>query len=176
MTLPKRTAGMVLATMAAVITAASMVSGHNAPATRSATASQPVGEPTIKGAWLTRVRPRNCETGEPVPVPPLRGLFTFHEGGTTSEYGIAPGSSPALRSPGHGVWHREPGWQEYGYAFTYNRYDASGLFVGSTKVTSALTLDPGGDAFTSNSAVEVFDANDNLIMTGCATAAGTRFE
>ena len=56
MTLPKRTAGMVLATMA-VITTASMVSGHNAPATRSATASQPVGEPTIKGAWLTRVNP-----------------------------------------------------------------------------------------------------------------------
>ena len=96
MTLPKRTSVTMLATMAAVITTASMVSGHNAAATQSA-AAQPVGEPTIIGAWLTRVRPRNCETGEPVPVPPLRGLFTFHEGGTTSEYGSAPGGSPALR-------------------------------------------------------------------------------
>ena len=48
-----------------------------------------------------------------------------------SEYGIGPGSSPALRSPGHGVWRREQGWQDYSFAFTYYRYDASGVFIGS---------------------------------------------
>jgi hypothetical protein len=83
--------------------------------------------------------------------------------------------TPALRSPGHGTWQREPGWQDYSYSFTYNRYDANGAFIGSTKVSSALVLDAGGDAFTANSAIEVFDASDNLVATGCATAAGTRF-
>jgi hypothetical protein len=175
MTLPKGTAVIALATMAAVTITASVVSGHKA-AVQQSWVSPPAGEPTIVGVWRTRVRPRNCETGEVAPVSGLRGLFTFHEGGTASEYGIGPGQTPALRSPGHGLWRREPGWQEYRYAFTYYRYDASGAFVGSQRVTSALVLDASGDAFTSNSDVEVFDASDTLIMTVCATAAGTRFE
>ena len=93
-----------------------------------------------------------------------------------SEFGVGPGSSPALRSPGHGVWQREQGWQNYSFAFTYYRYDASGVFIGSQRVTATLELGASGDEFTSSSVVEVFDANDNLIGSGCATAAGTRFE
>ena len=93
-----------------------------------------------------------------------------------SEYGIGPGSSPALRSPGHGVWQREHGWQEYSFAFTYYRYNASGVFIGSQKVTAVLELGASGDEFATRSAIEIFDVNDNLIGAGCATAAGTRFE
>jgi hypothetical protein len=93
-----------------------------------------------------------------------------------SEYGIGTGSSPALRSPGHGVWRREHGWQEYSFAFTYYRYNASGVFIGSQKVTAALELGASANEFASRSVIEVFDVNDNLIGAGCATAAGTRFE
>ena len=93
-----------------------------------------------------------------------------------SEYGIGPGSSPALRSPGHGVWQREHRWQEYSFAFTYYRYNASGTFIGSQKVTAALELGPGGDEFATSSVIAIFDVNGNLIGSGCATAAGTRFE
>lgn len=132
-------------------------------------------ERTIAGVWRTVVTPRNCQTGEPV-APSFPGLFTFNEGGTMSEYGISPGLSPALRSPGHGVWQREQGWQEYSFAFTFYRYNASGVFIGSQKITATLELGASGDEFTTNSAIEVFDANDNLIGAGCATAAGTRFE
>ena len=129
---------------------------------------------TIGGAWRTVVTVRDCHTGEPLAS--LPGLLTFNEGGTMSEYGIGPGSSPALRSPGHGVWQREQGWQDYSFAFTYYRYDASGVFIGSQKVTATLELGASGDEFTTKSVIEVFDANDNKIGTFCATAAGTRFE
>ena len=81
---------------------------------------------TIRGVWRTVVTPRNCQTGQRYPDS-LQGLFTFNQGGTMSEYGIGPGSSPALRSPGHGVWQREHGWQDYSFAFTYYRYNASGV-------------------------------------------------
>ena len=91
-----------------------------------------------------------------------------------SEYGIGPGSSPALRSPGHGAWQREHGWHEYSFAFTFYRYNASGVLLGSQKVTAALEL--SGDEFFSRSAITVLDANDRVIGTGCATAVGTRFE
>ena len=93
-----------------------------------------------------------------------------------SEYGIGPGSSPALRSPGHGVWQREQGWQDYSFAFTFYRYNGSGILLGSQKITAALDLFAGGDEFASRSVIEVLDVNDNVIATGCATAAGKRFD
>jgi hypothetical protein len=130
---------------------------------------------TIQGAWRTMVTPVNCQTGDPL-GPPFRGLLTFNVGGTMSEYGISPGLTPALRSPGHGVWQHVHGWQDYSYTFTFYRYDASGVFIGSQKVTSALELGDSGDQFTTNAVVRVLDANDNVIATFCARAAGTRFE
>jgi hypothetical protein len=134
-------------------------------------------ERTVVGAWQTRVRPRNCATGEVAPIDGLRGLFTFHAGGTLSEFGVPPGTSPATRSPGHGVWRREPGWQQYTFAFTYYRYDpVSGAYQGRQRVAALLELDASGDAFVSNSTIEIFDANDGLTLTVCGNAVGSRFE
>jgi hypothetical protein len=93
-----------------------------------------------------------------------------------SEFGAAPGSNPALRSPGHGVWQHEPGWQECSFAFTHDRYDASGILIGSQEVAGTFELGPDPDAFTTRSTVEVVDSNDNLLGTLCAPAAGTRFD
>ena len=98
-----------------------------------------------------------------------------------SEYGISPGQSqtPALRSPGHGVWQREHGHhggRNYSFSFIFYRYNTSGMFIGSQKITASLELGASGDEFTTHSVVEIFDANGNLVGTGCATAAGTRFE
>ena len=121
------------------------------------------------------VTPVSCQTGDPL-GPPFPGLFTFNKGGTMSEYGIGPGSSPALRSPGHGVWEHEHGWQDYSFTFTFYRYDASGVFIGSQKVTATLELGASGDEFTTQSVVQVLDVNGNVIATFCARAAGTRFE
>ena len=129
---------------------------------------------TLQGAWRTVITGVNCQTG--VPLASFPGLFTFNEGGTLSEYGIGPGSNPALRSPGHGVWQREQGWQNYSFKFTYYRYDSSGVFIGSQKVTSALELGASGDEFASRSVIEILDVTDSVIGTGCATAVGTRFE
>ena len=129
---------------------------------------------TIPGVWRTVVTPQDCQTGQEFPS--LHGLFTFNQGGTMSEYGIGPGSSPALRSPGHGVWQREHGWQDHSFAFTFYRYNATGAFLGSQKVTAALELAASGDQFASRSVIAILDANDHVVGTGCATAVGTRFE
>ena len=163
----KQTCGSALIVIAALTVAFSFASAQAPKRTMS--------ERTIQGAWRTMVTGVNCQTGVPL-GPPFTGLFTFNKGGTMSEYGIGPGWSPALRSPGHGVWEQAHGWQDYSYSFTYYRYDASGAFIGSQKVTSALELGESGDEFISHSAVEILDANGNVIGTFCAVAAGTRFE
>lgn len=129
---------------------------------------------SISGAWRTVVTPENCQTG--VPFTPLNGLFTFNEGGTMSEFGIGPGQSPALRSPGHGVWAREHGWRQYSFAFTFYRYSAAGIFIGSQRVSGTLELGWNGDDFATRSVIEVLDENGTQVGAGCATAAGTRFE
>ena len=130
-------------------------------------------ERTIQGVWQTLVTPRNCQTGQPV-APTFHGLFTFNQGGTLSEFGVV--ANRALRSPGHGLWQHEQGWSDYSLKFTFLRYDASGVFIGTQKVTATLELGASGDEFTTNGSVEVFDASGNLVGMGCATAAGTRFE
>jgi hypothetical protein len=165
---------VTFAVISALTIPASVVSGQRVQDTQSSASSSTGNAGTIRGVWRTVVTPRNCQTDEPIVS--FAGLFTFNDGGTMSEYGIPPGSSPALRSPGHGFWQREHGWQEYSFVFTYYRYNASGVFLGSQKVTAALELDAGGDEFATRSVIEVLDVNDSVIGTGCATAAGRRFE
>ena len=163
MKLKRHTWSIALAVTSLLTTAMPVVSAQSA-----------VNERSIEGAWRTVVTPRNCQTDDPFPS--LAGLFTFHQGGTMAEYGIGAGSSPALRSPGHGVWQRRHGWQLYSFAFTFNRYNASGMFLGTQKITGALELGAGGDTFATRSVIEILDVNDVVVGSGCATAAGTRFE
>ena len=101
-----------------------------------ALASSQAAKRTLVGAWRTVVTLVDCQTGAPVGVPPIMGLATFNLGGTMSEWGIGPGSSPALRGPGTGSWQREHGWRDYSFTFIYYRYDASGAFIGSQKVAA----------------------------------------
>jgi hypothetical protein len=164
---------IAFAVSAALTISPSIASAQSAQNTPSSDSSRATAR-TIRGVWRTVVTPRNCLTDEPILS--LAGLFTFNEGGTMSEYGIGPGSSPALRSPGHGSWRREHGWQDYSFVFTYYRYNATGVFLGSQKVTAAVELLPGGDELASRSVIEVLDVNDNVIGTGCATAAAKRLE
>jgi hypothetical protein len=173
--LPRHLAIIALAVITPTIVTTSIASGPNVQGKQSS-ASSDASERTIVGVWRTVVTPVNCQTGAPLGPLVIRGLSAFHEGGTMSEFGVAPGSSPALRSPGHGVWQREHGWQDYSFAFTHSRYDASGAFIGSQTVRASLELDASGDEFTTKSAIEVLDTNNNVIATGCATSVGTRFE
>ena len=110
MTLTKQGLVIAFAVISALTGTATIVSAQGTQNKQSASPSN-VSARTIRGVWRTVVTPYNCQTGQPILT--LSGLFTFNQGGTMSEYGIGPGSSPALRSPGHGVWQREHGWQEY---------------------------------------------------------------
>ena len=164
----KLTSGSALMVLAALTVAFSLASAQTAD-------ENPSSARTIRGVWRTMVTPVDCVTGNPL-APPFPGLFTFNQGGTMSDYGISPGQAqtPALRSPGHGLWHHEGG--NFSFTFIFYRYDSTGLFIGSQQITAALVLGASGNDFTTSSTIEIFDANGNLIGTGCARAAGTRFE
>ncbi len=165
----KLTSGSALMAIAALTVALSFASAQAADQNQSPA-------PGIRGVWKTMVTPVDCTTGDPL-APPFPGLFTFNKGGTMSEYGISPlvHQTPALRSPGHGTWQHDQG-PNYSFTFIFYRYDTTGLFIGSQKITAALVLGISGNDFTTSSTIEIFDADGNLVGTGCAMAAGTRFE
>jgi len=53
------------------------------------------------------------------------------------------------------VWQRQHGRRDYSLAFAFDRYNTSGVFVGSQTVTAALELGRSGDEFTS----KIWDRN-----------------
>ena len=172
MNLKKQTIVLALAVITALTITVSIVSSHNFPDKHSSALSDD-HERTIIGVWRMALTTVNCQTGDVVRSIP--GLWTFHKGGTMSEHASAPGLSPAMRGSGHGVWQREHGWQNYSLTFIFYRYDASGAFTGSQRAKIALKLGASGDEFTATSAIQVFDANGNVVFTGCGTPSGTRF-
>ena len=171
----KTTVGTFLALLMLFGAAQIFVSGQESETSDSLEERTERSQRNIVGAWRTAVTQRNCQTGLPL-APASRGLLTFNEGGTLAEYN-SPGPNPALRSPGHGVWEQQMHHRgNFSLVFMINRYDASGVFISSQKIRAALELSADGNGFTTNAAIEIFDANDNLIGTGCATGVGTRIE
>ena len=134
--------------------------------------SDNIKEPGIVGVFRTTVTQRNCQTGNPIAT--FQGLSTFNKGGTMTETSTA--LSPALRSPGHGVWRRESGFQEYSFAFTFLRFNPDGTFAGTQVIRQTATLAPGGNQYNATGFIEVYNASGNLLGTGCATSVATRFE
>lgn len=129
-------------------------------------------ERSIEGAWRMTLTRRNCQTGAPVTT--FQGLQTFNKGGTLAETLTFP--APSLRTPGHGVWSRGQGAQNYSVAFMYDLFNADGTVAGSRTVRGVVTLGASGNEFTAVYSGETFDANGQLTATGCSTATATRFE
>lgn len=100
-------------------------------------------------------------------------MLTFAKGGTLTE--TTTGFPPALRTPGHGVWSffGERSYTGVSEAFLFN---PAGVWTGTQRLTQSIEIGQDGDELNSTASNEIFDINGNLILTGCATAVGSRFE
>jgi hypothetical protein len=164
------TAGTVLALLMLFGASQIFVSGQEKESVGSPESSErPQG--SIEGVWQTTVTQRNCQTGDAIKT--SRGLVAYHAGGTISETSTA--LPPALRSPGFGVWEKE-GHSTYSASFMFQRFSPDGTFTGTQKITSTIVVGGRGSTYNTNTSIQVFDANNNLLGTGCATATATRFE
>ena len=127
---------------------------------------------SIQGAWRTTVTIHNCQSGAPITT--FKGLQTFNEGGTLAE--IATGGPPSSRTPGHGVWRREDGSQNYSFVFMFDRFNPDGTYAGSQTVRGDVVLEARGGELTVVATTEIFNPAGQLIATGCSTATATRIE
>jgi hypothetical protein len=167
-------AGTLLALMMVLGMTQIFVSGKQK---ESDAAAPPAADPSrgLEGVWRTTVTQRNCQTGGVIRT--AQGIVAYHEGGTMSETSNALG--PAFRSPGYGVWEKI-GPSTYTASFIFQRYNPDGAFAGTQVITSTIEVGGGrnGDpnTYETTTSIQIYDVNNNLLGTGCATATATRFE
>jgi hypothetical protein len=136
---------------------------------------QPLQSPTahnLQGTWRVTRTAVDCITGQDIFSFPA--IMTFNQGGTYTGYGVPPGGDPGQGTE-YGVWQREPGRQNYSARVVFYSYTAEGDFDGRGEATEAIQL-TSADSFTSTGTVQFFDADGNLLFSGCGRATGTRFE
>ena len=150
----------------------------------SGTAVRAAGNPpTLTGSWHVTVMLVDCATG--APRPPFQSLLTFGADGTLVETTNNAAFKPGQRSPGHGVWRRTNGTSFHAYSDAFIQFSspasaappAPAFTRGLQRISQDIDIDPANpDSFTSQATVEFFDDAGTLLMQGCATATGTRFE
>lgn len=127
-------------------------------------------EERIEGVWESTVTIRNCQTGSPLAT--FRAMEMFVSGGSLVDTNAAP---PSTRGPGFGRWQHVHGSQ-FTATFRFFLYNPDGTFAGVRRVSRIIELVGAGDDLTSTVSIEVFDPNNNLISTACATEIARRVE
>src|SRR6266478_6605105 len=124
----------------------------------------------LEGTWRVQVTVRDCQTG--VALRTFPALFTFAKGGTLSV--TTAGQLPALSTTGLGVWRHTDGhaYSAVSEAFVFS---TAGVWTQTHRLTRAIEVGNNEDEFTDTVALQIFDTNGNVIVTGCATSVGSRF-
>jgi hypothetical protein len=129
--------------------------------------------PTLVGVWQVIRMGVNCDDPNQT-RPPFPALMTFYRDGTLTAYANPPGTGP-LDTPEAGLWQHEPGSQNYSFHDISYVYDENGAFAGSGVVTANVHL-TSANSFEYSATIQFFDADGNLVFSGCGRATGTRFE
>jgi len=129
---------------------------------------------TLKGTWVVTVTQQACPSG-PAIAPPFKSLLTFNAGGTMTETTDNPMFFPAFRGPGHGVWEHT-GRHTYS-ADSIAFVTVNGVLAKTQTIHQTIVIGDDPNQFTTTEAsVQFFDPADNLLVSGCASATGQRFE
>jgi hypothetical protein len=125
----------------------------------------------LQGTWRVQVTVRDCQTGAVLRTFPA--LFAFAKGGTVTN--TTAGQSPALFTPGFGVWRHTQG-RTYTAVLEAFVFSPDGVWIQTNRFTRSIELDGDADEFTDSINLEIFDTSGNLITTGCGTSVATRFK
>lgn len=131
-------------------------------------------ERSIEGVWQVTFNPYNCDTGEPIPTGTAETLFTFHKDGTISAW-AQNNPITVTRSPFHGLWKREKGWNEYSTKYMALQYNLTTGAFGARQISGgSLVLSESGNEYTASSSTTVFFVDGRPPARGCSIQVGTR--
>jgi hypothetical protein len=141
----------------------------------SAQSSPSANGKCLVGTWQVLRHGVDCVTRERL-NPDFPTLMTFNRGGTLNGYSVAPGDSPGLETPEYGYWTHQQGTQTYTLRDVGYNYDDTGTFAGRGEITATTTLAADGNSLTADAAVDIYDADGNLLFSFCGMWTGTRFQ
>lgn len=123
---------------------------------------------TLEGVWNVSVTVTDCNTGAIIRT--VQSVQAYHHDGTVNET-----ANTASRGPSEGVWSAAGG-ATYNDSFYFYRYTSTGTFASLAHGTDTITLGSDAGHYTSVGKVLDFDANGNLISTGCVIHTAYRLE
>jgi hypothetical protein len=154
---------------AALVLAGMLVLGSGL--TARARAQDAESQNGLEGTWRVQVTVRDCQTGQAQRTFPA--LFAFAKGGTLTA--TTAGQLPSLSTPNLGVWRHTDGHSFSAVSETFI-FGSAGAWTQTHRLTRVIEIGIDGDTFTDTIALEIFDTNGNLIVTGCGTSVASRFE
>jgi hypothetical protein len=119
----------------------------------------------LDGIWNVSVNVTNCQTGAPIRT--VASLQSFRHDGSMIET-----ANTASRGISEGVWGYADE-QTVAALYWFYRYKPDGTFASRASITDKIVLGSSGH-FTSSGVVLDYDANGNLLTTGCFTHTATR--
>lgn len=123
----------------------------------------------LVGTWDTKVRLKNCMTGNVENQ--FDSIGSFNQGGTT--IGSTSGMPQSVRTPEHGIWRHVTG-NTYAFKFKTFNFNPMGVAVGYAVVEHTVELDSSGDTYYSSGTAKFFTLNGTQTGSGCSEADGTR--
>ena len=122
--------------------------------------------PTIVGIWDVAVTVLNCQTG--AVLRNVHSVQMYQPDGAFSET-----TGLGTRGSSIGYWFLEEG-QNYGARYYFFRYNSDGTFASIAKAANTITLSTDGSQFSVTATIQDYDANNNLLSTGCVTQTAKR--
>jgi hypothetical protein len=134
--------------------------------TAPANAHRGNGGGAIVGIWDVAVTVVNCQSG--AVLRNVRSVQMYQPDGAFSET-----TSLGTRGSSVGYWfHQEA--QNYGANYFFFRYNPDGSFASIAKAANTITVGADGNQFSVTATIQDYDANNNLISTGCVTQTAKR--
>ena len=125
---------------------------------------------SLQGTWEMRITLTDC-AGHVIRSFP--SLVEFTAGGTVVESNA--GTPQALKTPGEGVWSHTTD-NTYAFRFKFFTFNTSNVFTGWTIIAGTTTVNSTGDTNAGSATVKVYNTSGFLLVSLCASTAGTRFK
>jgi len=125
---------------------------------------------TLQGTWDMRISLTDC-AGHVIRSFP--SLVEFTAGGTVVESNA--GTPQALKTPGEGVWSLVAD-HTYAFRFKFFTFDTQNIFTGWTIIAGTTTVNSTADTNAGSATVKVYNTSGFLLVSLCASTAGTRFK
>lgn len=137
--------------------------------TAGACAAQESRGGRLVGTWDTKVRLKNCTTGNVDNT--FDSIGSFNQGGTS--IGSTSGIPQSARTPEHGIWRHVTG-NVYQFKFKTFSFNAPGPATGYAIIEHTVELDSSGETYYSDGTAKFYAMNGTLMGQGCSDADGVR--